>query len=198
ILGNIGHVHELRRLLTMMVALDLINEHSYSVAFRGWARCNKFDMALSAFEEASGRDLGPVACSTLLTTCAKQRNMRLAWQLFDTMVAQGMTLNRYSYNCMAHMAALGGRVDDAVLIYNMMKAAAASTALTDEQKNDNRPDSYTYAALVQAAATGGRTDLLPSLFNEMVAAQRAAERAAGRPRRQQAGAAEGEGQMSQE
>ncbi len=84
-----------------------------------------------------------------------------------------MTLNRYSYNCMAHLASLNGRLEDATLIYNMMKA---------DRRPDSKPDSYTYSALVRAAVAAGRGDVLPAIFNEMVAARRAEERALGRGR----------------
>ncbi len=84
-----------------------------------------------------------------------------------------MTLNRYSYNCMAHLASLNGRLEDATLIYNIMKA---------DRRPDSKPDSYTYSALVRAAVAAGRGDVLPAIFNEMVAARRAEERARGRGR----------------
>ena len=170
-----------------------------------------------------------------------------------------MTLNRYAYNCMAHLASLHGALDDTLLLYNMMRsearqqqqrhrqqqqqqqlqqAAATATAGTaaggaaaqreeaepeaaaDESVGaafsgsqgghsshngaayrshapeltlDCSPDAYTYSALVRAAVTAGRGDLLPALFNEMAASQRAADRAAGRPRPLAPG--EGEGRL---
>ncbi|KAG2433692.1 hypothetical protein HXX76_008062 [Chlamydomonas incerta] len=256
VLGDMGHVHALSRLLGLAVGLGAYNEHTYASAFRGLYRAGRLGMALSAFEEAcrSGRDLGPVACSALLHIMAQERNLRLAWQLFDQMVAARMTLNRYAYNCMAHLASLHGALDDTLLLYNMMKsearqhqrlqqqalqqqqAAAAVAAAPGEEADaaaaeeaaeephvgaafsgsaaagggagtagahvyrsaveltlDCSPDAYTYSALVRAAVTTGRGDLLPALFNEMAASQRAADRAAGRPRRLAPG--EGEGRL---
>lgn len=96
---------------------------------------------------------------------------------------QQMTLNRYSYNCMAHLASLNGRLEDATLIYNMMKA---------DRRPDSKPDSYTYSALVRAAVAAGRGDVLPAIFNEMVAARRAEERARGRGRGVAAAGEEGD------
>ncbi|GLC56810.1 hypothetical protein PLESTB_001151500 [Pleodorina starrii] len=214
-LGDMGHVHALSRLLTLQVALDRYNEHTYATAFKALYKAGRLGMVLGAFQEAcrSGRDLGPVACSALLHIASRERNIKLAWQLFDEMVAQQMTLNRYSYNCMAHIAAQYGTLDDARLIYGMMKAEAAGGARSKSGSGsptgsstgsdsgtlgrpDCRPDSYTYSALVRSAVNGGRGDLLPALFNEMVATQRAADRAVGRPRPLAPG--EGEGRLSKE
>ncbi|KAG2484036.1 hypothetical protein HYH03_017126 [Edaphochlamys debaryana] len=199
VLGDMGHAHALSRLLTLQVALGLYNDHTYATAFRGLYHAGRPRMALGAFEEAvrAGRDLGPVACSALLNLVAAQRNLRLAWSLFDSMVAAQMTLNRYAYNCMAHLAAQHGALDDVILIYNMMKSESAtarssrasgsnsssnsSAGSSSGRDNDCAPDSYTYSALVRATAVANRGDLLPSLFNEMIATQRAAERARARP-----------------
>ncbi|GLI64565.1 hypothetical protein VaNZ11_007886 [Volvox africanus] len=203
-LGEMGHVYALSRLLTLQVALGLYNEHTYGTAFRALHRAGRLGMALAAFQEAcrSGRDLGPIACSVLLHIASLERNIKLAWQLFDQMIAHQMTLNRYAYNCMAHIASLHGALDDVRIIYGMMKAAASgnggasSSASSSGGENDCRPDSYTYSAMVRAAVNAGRGDLLPALFNEMVASQRAEDRAVGRLRPLAPG--EGEGRLSKE
>ncbi|GIL73418.1 hypothetical protein Vretifemale_3542 [Volvox reticuliferus] len=199
-LGEMGHVHALGRLLTLQVALGLNNEHTYGTAFRALHRAGRLDMVLAAFQEAcrSGRDLGPIACSVLLHIASLERNIKLAWQLFDEMTAHQMTLNRYSYNCMAHIASLHGALDDVRIIYGMMKAAASGNGgeMSGVDENDCRPDSYTYSAMVRAAVNAGRGDLLPALFNEMVASQRAEDRAVGRLRPLVPG--EGEGRLSKE
>ncbi len=43
----------------------------------------------------AGRDLGPVACSALLHACAQDRDLRLAWQLFDDMQAAKVCVHVY-------------------------------------------------------------------------------------------------------
>ncbi|KXZ53439.1 hypothetical protein GPECTOR_7g1337 [Gonium pectorale] len=190
-----GHAHEVSRLLTLQVAAGLSNEHTYATAFKALHRAGRLGMALAAFDEASGRDLGPIACSTLLHCATLERNLKLAWQLFDAMVAHQMKLNRYSYNFIAHLASLNGAFDDIVLVYNMMKDAAS--AATGGGAASCSPDSCTYSLLVRAAVASGRGELLPALWNEMVAARRAAERALGRLRplaaRVAAGGGGGEG-----
>ncbi|GIL49747.1 hypothetical protein Vafri_6042 [Volvox africanus] len=204
-LGEMGHVYALGRLLTLQVALGLYNEHTYGTAFRALHRAGRLGMVLAAFQEAcrSGRDLGPIACSVLLHIASLERNIKLAWQLFDQMTAHQMTLNRYAYNCMAHIASLHGALDDVRIIYGMMKAAASgnngapsSSSSSRGGESDCRPDSYTYSAMVRAAVNAGRGDLLPALFNEMVASQRAEDRAVGRLRPLAPG--EGEGRFSKE
>ncbi|GFR49542.1 hypothetical protein Agub_g11586, partial [Astrephomene gubernaculifera] len=151
VLGGLGHVHALCRLLTLQVALGAANEHTYATAFRCLHRSGRLELVLETFQEAvrSGRDLGPVACSTLLHIAARERNLRLAWQLFDGMVAARMTLNRYSYNCMAHAAAQYGSLHDVILIYNMMKAEAAGQGPMAAAAN---------AANAASAASAGSTN----------------------------------------
>lgn len=41
----------------------------------------------------AGRDLGPIACSALLHACAQDRDLKLAWQLFDDMQAAKVCIN---------------------------------------------------------------------------------------------------------
>lgn len=68
-----------------------------------------------------GIDIGPVGCSALIKACALHRDVDMALDVFDKMLKRQVSFNRFTYNCMLHLCAVVGRLDDALAIYNLMR-----------------------------------------------------------------------------
>ncbi len=69
---------------------------------------------------------------------------------------------RFTYNCLIHLCAVLGQLEDALMVLNMMH---------EDRSPDTRPDAYTYAALLRAVAKSKQWKMLPYVYKEIQKSQ---------------------------
>ena len=69
---------------------------------------------------------------------------------------------RFTYNCLIHLCAILGNVDEAVHVLSMMR---------EDDSVDTLPDGFSYAELLKAVVSSKRWQLLPKVYREMQRAQ---------------------------
>lgn len=129
-----------------------INDHTYAAIFQSLMDINRYDLVLDHWAElaAARVDIGPAGASGLIRACARARDAQTALRIFDHFLKSSITFNKYTYNCMVHLCAVCGCVDDAFAVYNLMRLETDPGCL---------PDEYTYSALVRAITQWGRTEM---------------------------------------
>lgn len=82
-LGRSGRLEDMERLLAQLLSSGRATDHTLASAFVGYGAAKRLDLALRAWERWSrgGADVGPVACSALLKSCAQLRDVELALQV---------------------------------------------------------------------------------------------------------------------
>lgn len=132
------------------------NEHTLAVIFDAYTHANRLDLALELWGSlrAERLDIGPIAASTLLRCCARARDVDAGLRVFEQLMRSRITFNRFAYNCIIHLCALAGRLEDAQGVYNLMRL---------ETEESNLPDEFTYAGMVRAMLAAGKLEGLQTV-----------------------------------
>jgi len=158
-LGRDKRLREVEAVLQVARELGMMNTHSHAMVMWAYHEAGRFDLALQYFEDScrSSVDIGPAGASMLLKLCAQRRDLDLALDCFHKMTGR-TTFNRFAYNCLMHLAGVMGRINDAIVVLQMMREDSAP---------ETRPDCYTYSALLRAICQSKAYNMLSQVYAEM-------------------------------